>query len=313
MKIDNNKYDFNLLKDNIKIWALELGLQQTGITDINLASENTHFKTWLEKNYQANMHYLENNFEKRMHPEKLVPNTCRIICCSLHYSPPENSSKNIIAAYARGRDYHKILRKRLQKLAQKIKIECADLEYRVFCDSAPVLEKSLAAKCGLGWIGKNNLLINPKHGSYFFLGEIYINLPLPIDKPIKKLCGNCHRCIDACPTKALVEPNNLNANRCISYLTIENKDEIPDELHKFIDNKVFGCDECQKSCPWNRFAKYTNDSELQAFDHFKNLQLNEAATWDEKAFLKKTIGSPIRRSGFKCWQRNVKIALGNKR
>ena len=234
MKSNKNKHNFNLLKDNIKIWALELGFPQIGISDIDLSTEKSRYLDWLEKKHQANMYYLENNLKKKFNPEELVKNTCRIISVILPYSPPPQNSSHPIASYALGTDYHKIIRKRLQQLASKIKSEVHDFEYRVFCDSAPILEKALAAKSGLGWIGKNNLLINPKYGSYFFLGEIYINLPLSIDDPIKNYCGNCTKCLQACPTKALIAANQLDAARCLSYQTIENKTEIPESFHELL-------------------------------------------------------------------------------
>jgi epoxyqueuosine reductase len=257
------------------------------------------------------MKYLENSLEKRLNPKKLFPSLESIICCLLPYSPPEKNSTHPIAAFALRKDYHKILHKRLVKLAEKIKAKIEDFEYKVFCDSAPVLEKALAAKSGLGWFGKNNLLLNAEYGSYFFLGEIFTNLPLPIDEPIANRCGSCNKCIFACKTKALTNPRQLNANRCIAYLTIENKEIIPQELQALMENKIFGCDDCQKVCPWNRFAKAIPDPELQPFSHLKNIDLKDAQNWDENTFINKTTESPICRIGWQRWQRNIEIALKN--
>ena len=290
------------LTQKIKLWAKELGFIGVGITDTNLGEDTAYFRSWIKNGYHGEMQYLERHENLRFNPDLLMPNTKSVICCLMQYPP--DSVDIPIASYAHGRDYHKIMRKKLLELAKKIS-EVVNCDYRVFCDSAPVLEKSLAAKSGLGWIGKNCLLINSKIGSYTFLGEIYIDLSLETDQEVLNRCGNCSRCLNSCPTKALFTPYQIDARRCISYLTIEYRGIIPEGLRSLIGNKIFGCDACQKCCPWNRFAK------LEIKKHFTDLSLAELFLWNEEKFLKATEGTVLRRLGYECWLRNIAVALGN--
>lgn len=307
------------LTKNIKKWGLELGFQQVGITDTDLSQHEPAFLTWLEKGYHGEMHYMVKHGSKRIRPAELIPNTMRVISVRLDYLPPNsdllkilrNSNKAYISRYALGRDYHKLLRKRLEQLASRIK-QIAPTDYRVFCDSAPVLEKPLAEKAGLGWIGKHTNLINSKAGSWFFLGEIFTDLPLQIDEPqTKSHCGTCNACIAVCPTAAIVGPYQLDARRCISYLTIELKGSIPVELRPLIGNRIYGCDDCQLFCPWNKFAKFTEEKEFHPRHGLEQAELITLFAWEEKEFLQKTAGSAIRRIGHERWLRNIAVALGN--
>lgn len=283
----------SLIKKKIQLWSQELGFAAIGITGIDLSSEKSPFLSYLENHYNGEMNYLQKNLEKRLMPENLFPSVKSIISCCMSYSPPKND--HFIASYALRRDYHKIIKKQLKKLVNKIETAICKFNYRIFCDSAPVLEKALAKNAGLGWIGKNTLLINSSAGSFFFLGEIYTDLDLPHDSPIKNRCGNCQKCIMSCPTKALVAPYVLDARNCISYLTIEHKTKIPEEIHKKMGKQIFGCDICQKVCPWNRFAKTAENPALSTLPHLKDLTLEEIKNWDEKTFLEKTAGTPLRR------------------
>lgn len=252
------------LAHKIKQWGQELGFQQVGITDVDLKSYEERFLHWLAQGFHGEMDYMEKHGIKRSRPAELIPNTVRIISVRMDYLPPNTSltevlqdeNKGYISRYALGRDYHKLMRKRLEELAQKITAEIGDVGYRVFCDSAPVMEKAIAEKAGLGWIGKHTNLINAKAGSWFFLGEIYTDIPLPIDeKQERSHCGSCTACIEICPTQAIVGPYQLDARRCISYLTIELRESIPVELRPLMGNRIYGCDDCQLICPWNKFAK----------------------------------------------------------
>ncbi len=311
--------DYQQLASEIKTWAKTLGFQGIGITDTDLSQHEGHLKTWLAKKFHGDMDYMEKHGTKRSRPEELIPGTIRIISVRMDYLPPDietvailrNRNKAYISRYALGRDYHKVIRQRLQKLAVKIQENIKAFNYRAFVDSAPVLEKALAEKAGLGWIGKNTLVLNQKAGSYFFLGEIYTDLPLPCDKPIKEHCGNCTACIDVCPTKAIIGPYQLDARRCISYLTIEYKKSIPVEFRKLIGNRIFGCDDCQLTCPWNRFANFTHEKDFQPRHNLDNQDLVDLFSWDENTFLDKTQGSAIKRAGYECWLRNIAVALGN--
>jgi epoxyqueuosine reductase len=309
-----------LLANKIKQWGLALGFQQIGITDTDLSHYEPRFLAWLAKGLHGEMDYMEKHGTKRYRPAELVPGTIRIISARLDYLPPDtsikealgNSHKAYISRYALGRDYHKLMRKRLNVLAEKVNVAIGQTGYRVFSDSAPVLEKSIAEKAGLGWIGKHTNLINAKAGSWFFLGEIYTNLPLPIDEPIKQShCGSCQACIDICPTQAIIGPYQLDARRCISYLTIELRGSIPLELRPLIGNRIYGCDDCQIMCPWNKFAKYTNEKDFHPRHQLHNADLIELFAWSEEEFLAKTAGSAIRRIGYECWLRNIAVALGN--
>ena len=308
------------LVENIKNWGHELGFQQIGITDTDLSKYEQRFLDWLAAGFHGSMGYMEKHGLKRTRPQQLIPDTIRIISARMNYLPPEtecmqvlnNPQKAYISRYALGRDYHKLMRKRLEQLATKISAAKETIGHRVFCDSAPVLEKSIAEKAGLGWIGKHTNVINAKAGSWFFPGEIYTDLELPIDTPITAShCGSCTACLNVCPTQAIIAPYQVDARRCISYLTIELRESIPIEFRSMIGNRIYGCDDCQLCCPWNKFSKFTNEKEFHPRHHLNNIDLLELFAWDEKTFLKKTEGSAIRRIGYECWLRNIAVALGN--
>ncbi|MFT4672597.1 MAG: epoxyqueuosine reductase [Pseudohongiellaceae bacterium] len=311
--------DLDSLAQEIKSWGIELGFQQVAITDINLDDYKGHFNSWLDNGYHAEMAYMANNKEKRCDPSKLLEGTCRVICVRMDYAlessnslaPLRNSNYAYVSRYARGRDYHKLIRKRLQSLAEKITSKIGPHGYRAFTDSAPVLERALAEKSGLGWIGKNTLLINKQAGSWFFLGELFTDLPLPIDKTESDHCGSCSACIDICPTNAFVAPNLLDASKCISYLTIELRTSIPVEFRRAMGNRVFGCDDCQLICPWNKFTKVSTEEDFAPRHGLDNATLLGLFKWTEKEFLANTEGSAIRRIGYECWQRNLAVGLGN--
>lgn len=303
----------------IKQAGQQLGFQQIGITDTDLSQYEERFLTWLAHHFHGEMHYMQSHGSKRYRPAELIPNTLRIITARMDYLPPntdlmtvlQNPMKGYISRYALGRDYHKLIRKRLDLLAQTIREQIGEFGYRVFTDSAPVLEKPLAEKAGLGWIGKHTNLINRQAGSWFFLGEIYTDLPLPIDIPVKNHCGTCQACIDVCPTQAIVGPYQLDARRCISYLTIELRGAIPMELRPLIGNRIYGCDDCQLFCPWNRFAKPTDEKDFHPRHQLASSDLVTLFHWTEQEFLRKTEGSAIRRIGYESWLRNIAVALGN--
>ncbi len=308
------------LAEQIKQWGKELGFQQIGITDVDLSLYEPRFLAWLEKGFHGCMDYMEKHGTKRTRPQELLPGTLRIITARLDYLPPDtnsmrvlqNENKAYVSRYALGRDYHRLMRKKLDQLAKKIQSVMNDVGYRAFSDSAPVLEKALAEKSGLGWIGKHTNLINSKAGSWFFLGEIYTNAPLPIDEPITKShCGSCKACIEVCPTQAIVAPYQLDARRCISYLTIELRDAIPLELRPLIGNRIYGCDDCQLFCPWNKFAKPTQEKDFTPRHQLSDSDLLTLFAWTEEEFLRKTEGSAIRRIGYISWLRNIAVALGN--
>jgi epoxyqueuosine reductase len=307
------------LAAQIKSWGAELGFQEVAITDVDLSAYEGHLEEWIARNFHGEMAYMANNHEKRVHPEKLHPGTIRVVCVRMDYALQRDNSLNFIdekdiayvARYARGRDYHKVIRKRLQRLADKIQAEAGPLGYRAFVDSAPVLERALAEKAGIGWIGKNTMLINKDAGSWFFLGELFTDLPLPVDTPDLPHCGTCHSCIDACPTNAFVQPNQLDARRCISYLTIELRESIPVEFRAAMGNRVFGCDDCQLVCPWNKFTEPTREQDFTPRHRLDAASLVELFAWTEEEFLANTEGSPIRRIGYECWLRNIAVGLGN--
>ena len=314
-----SKKDLSLLAEQIKLWSIELGFSSIGITDIDLSQDQRYLEKWLEKGYHGEMKYMEKHGKKRSQPAELVAGTKRVISLSMNYLPEnynglellEQDKKAFVSGYARGRDYHKIMRSRLKKLVSKIKVHSSH-ENRVFVDSAPVLEKALAQKAGLGWIGKNTLLLNKNAGSYFFLGEIYTDLELPVDEPkIANHCGSCTSCMDVCPTKAFAGPNQLDARKCISYLTIEHKGSINKELRPMMGNRIFGCDDCQIFCPWNKFLKITDEADFKPRHNLDDVDLSNLFMWSEEEFLEKTQGSPIRRAGYESWLRNIAIALGN--
>jgi epoxyqueuosine reductase len=311
--------DFIQLATAIKQWGQQLGFQQVGITDTQLDEHEAHLNAWLKKGFHGEMDYMQKHGTKRSRPAELISGTLRIISVRMNYLPPEaqmleilqNKQKAYISRYALGRDYHKVLKNKLKTLALKISQAVGEFGYRAFVDSAPVLEKALAEKAGLGWIGKNTLVLNRDVGSYFFLGEIYTDLPLPCDKPVTKHCGSCTACIDVCPTKAIIGPYQLDARRCISYLTIEYKGSIPEEFRPLIGNRIFGCDDCQLVCPWNRFAKVTQESDFYPRKYLMAQDLIELFAWSEAEFLRYTEGSAVRRAGYECWLRNIAVALGN--
>lgn len=304
---------------HIKQWGEALGFQQVGITDTNLEQYEPRFKEWVQKKFHGNMQYMVAHGIKRLRPERLHPGTLRIISVRMDYLPPKtqrikvlkNRTLGYISRYALGRDYHRLLRKRLQMLATKIQQVVGPFGFRAFADSAPVLEKPLAEKAGLGWIGKHTNLINRHAGSWFFLGELFTDLPLPIDSPLKNHCGSCTACIKICPTEAIIGPYQLDARRCISYLTIELKESIPIEFRTLIGNRIYGCDDCQLVCPWNRYAKYTAEKEFYPRHQLDARALLELFSWTPEIFLRKTEGSAIRRIGYERWIRNIAIALGN--
>lgn len=315
-----NTENLQKLALSIKHWGQELSFQQVGITDINLEDAEKHLHYWLERGFHADMDYMYKHGLKRSRPELLETGTQRIISVRMDYLPEsahniqqtlDNPLNAFISRYALGRDYHKILRNRLQKLAKKIEAEVGTFGYRVFVDSAPVLEKAIAEKAGLGWIGKHSNLINRKAGSWFFLGEIYTDLPLPIDDKTDAHCGKCRACLDICPTQAIIAPYQVDARRCISYLTIELHDSIPENLRPLIGNRIYGCDDCQLICPWNRFAKLSKENDFNPRHNLNSLQLIEAFSWTESEFLQKMEGSAIRRIGYQRWLRNIAVALGN--
>ena len=304
----------------IRSWGLELGFQQLGFTDIDLAEHETHLNDWLTRGFHGNMDYMQRHGTRRSRPQELHPGTIRVISARMDYLPGtaadieallEAPSKGVVSRYALGRDYHKMMRKRLQKLARQIEQHAGPFGYRVFVDSAPVLEKALAEKAGLGWIGKHSNLSNKSAGSWFFLGEIYTDLPLPIDTPVAEHCGDCTKCIDICPTQAIVAPYTVDARRCISYLTIELRDSIPEEFRPLMGNRIFGCDDCQLVCPWNRFAQPTQEQDFAPRHGLDAAELIDLFQWTEQQFLKRTEGSAIRRIGHACWLRNIAVALGN--
>lgn len=308
------------LAKQIKQWGQSLGFSDIGITDTDLHAHEKLHQAWLAKGFHGEMDYMAKHGTKRTRPAELVPNTLRVISARLDYLPEkaknswdviQDSEKAFISRYALGRDYHKVLRKKLQQLCDKIQSETQNFEYRVFTDSAPVLEVALAEKAGLGWRGKHTLTINKNHGSWFFLGEIYTNLPLPIDQPASNHCGSCSACLDICPTKAIVAPYEVDARRCISYLTIELKTAIPEEFRKPIGNRIYGCDDCQLICPWNKFAKLSQTPDFSIRHDLDDISLVECFTWSEAAFNEKMAGSAIYRIGYPQWLRNIAVALGN--
>jgi len=312
--------DAAALKSDIQRWGQELGFQRIGVSDIDLERAEQRLDEWLSDGYHGTMRYMHRHGTKRSRPEELVPGTLRVISARMDYLPQaqdgalpllDHDSKAYISRYALGRDYHKVLRTRLRALARRIEERVGEFGYRVFVDSAPVLEKALAEKAGLGWIGKHTNLIDRDFGSWFFLGELYTDLPLPVDEPEVSHCGSCRACIDVCPTDAIVGPYKLDARRCISYLTIELKESIPVEFREAIGNRIYGCDDCQLFCPWNKFAKPTAEGDFAPRHNLESEHLTELFSWSESTWLSKTEGSAIRRIGYQRWLRNVAVALGN--
>ncbi|MBE0369596.1 tRNA epoxyqueuosine(34) reductase QueG [Pseudoalteromonas aurantia] len=312
--------DYIELAKKIKQWGVELGFAEVGITDIDLSQHEAQLQRWLDNGYHGEMAYMAAHGMKRARPAELVPDTQRVISVKMNYLPPDasfakalsNKQTAYISRYALGRDYHKVMRNRLKKLGQKIEREVEQLGYRPFVDSAPVLERQLAEKAGLGWRGKNSLLINKKAGSWFFLGELFVSIPLPIDNPNESEgCGKCNACITLCPTGAIVEPYVVDARKCISYLTIELQGAIPEQYRALLGNRIYGCDDCQLVCPWNRFGQLTDEQDFHPRQSIKDQDLITLFSWDEATFLKNTEGSPIRRIGHERWLRNIAVGLGN--
>lgn len=311
--------DLPALALRIKALAIDLGFQRSGIADVELGEDEAHLQDWLAKGLYGSMAWMAQHSDKRSRPAELVPGTLRVISVGLDYGRDEDEAwatledreRAYVARYALGRDYHKLMRNRLQKLADRIAEEIGPFGHRVFVDSAPVLERALARNAGLGWIGKHTCLIDKDGGSWFFLGEIYVDLPLPIDPPAGAHCGSCTRCIDICPTQAIVAPYRLDARRCIAYLTIEHEGSIDEALRPLIGNRICGCDDCQLVCPWNKFAKTTDEPDFRARNDLDNATLADLFAWTEAEFLQRTEGSAIRRSGYARWLRNIAIALGN--
>lgn len=308
------------LAHQIKQWGRALGFQQVGITDTDLTQAEQQFQNWLHNGYHGELEYMQRHGLKRSRPDLLIPGTQSIISVRMDYLPEaptdtrhilDDPLQAYISRYALGRDYHKVLRQRLQALADKITAQIGEFGYRAFVDSAPVLEKAIAEKAGLGWIGKHSNLINRRAGSWFFLGELYTDLPLPPDKQAENHCGSCTACLTICPSQAIVAPYQVDARRCVSYLTIELHGAIPVPLRPLIGNRIYGCDDCQIICPWNRFAKLTAEADFNPRQQLNNRQLLEVFAWDEPMFLKKTEGSAIRRIGYERWLRNIAVALGN--
>jgi epoxyqueuosine reductase len=319
-KIRSPDLDVQALTVDIRQWAEELGFQQIGITGIDLGTHRQYLQQWLDKHFHGEMRYMEQHGDKRSRPEQLLPGTIRVLSARMDYLPDaedmqrvlDDKEKAYISRYALGRDYHKLMRKRLAKLADRIAEIAGPHKHRAFVDSAPVMERALAEKAGLGWIGKNTMLINSQAGSWFFLGEIYTDLPLPIDPAQETAhCGSCTACMEACPTGAIVGPNQVDARRCISYLTIELKGSIPVELRPLMGNRIYGCDDCQLVCPWNKFASGTKERDFQPRNDLDSADLIELFSWTEEEFLRRTEGSAIRRIGYERWLRNIAVALGN--
>ena len=308
------------LLDRMQRWARSLGFQALGVSDIDLHDAEEKLQSWLAKGFHGEMAFMHKHGGKRTRPDLLVAGTVRVISVRMDYWPGEaaepwqiinDSDKAFISRYALGRDYHKLMRKRLARLAAKMEKEIGPMGFRVFTDSAPVMEKAIAEKAGLGWIGKHTNVLSRDAGSYFFLGEIYTDLPLPVTDATTAHCGSCTACIDICPTQAIVAPYQLDARRCISYLTIELRGSIPESLRPMMGNRIYGCDDCQLVCPWNKYAQATVESDYLPREGLDAPQLIDLFNWTEQEFLQKLEGSPIRRIGYECWLRNIAVALGN--
>lgn len=312
--------DPHALVRSLRVWARELGFSKLGIADIDLTEDEAHLEDWLDQGLHGEMTYMQRHGTKRSRPAELRPGTRRVICVRMDCLPGpvrdawtvlENPRLGYVARYALGRDYHKLMRNRLQKLAERLTAAVGPFGYRAFVDSAPVLEKALARNAGLGWIGKHTLLLSREASSWFLLGELFTDLPLPIDAPASAHCGSCRRCIDVCPTQAITAPYRLDARRCISYLTIELKGSIPEPLRAPIGNRIFGCDDCQLVCPWNKYARLASEPDFAPRHGLDGTALADLFAWDEAAFLRRTEGMAIRRAGYPGWLRNIAVALGN--
>ncbi len=315
-----NPTDYNTLLTDIRRWASELGFQDVGIAGIDLAEDEAHLMSWLDDGLHGDMAWMQRHGSKRSRPDELVPGTLRVISVRMDYLPTgirdgwealADADSAYVSRYALGRDYHKLMRGRLQKLADRIAEQVGPFGYRAFVDSAPVLERALSRDAGIGWIGKHTCLIDSDGGSWFFLGELYTDLPLPLSQPATAHCGTCARCIDVCPTGAIIAPYRVDARRCISYLTIELDGPIPLELRPLIGNRIYGCDDCQLVCPWNKFAQPTAEADFAPRNDLDHSSLIELFAWTESDFMQRTEGSAIRRIGFERWSRNIAVALGN--
>lgn len=311
--------DLHQLAQQIKQWGKDLGFQQVGITDTDLSAQEPRLQAWLDKQYHGEMEWMARHGMMRARPHELLPGTLRVISVRMNYLPAKaafastlkNPQLGYVSRYALGRDYHKVLRNRLKKLGEMIQEKCGELNFRPFVDSAPLLERPLAAKAGLGWTGKHSLILNREAGSWFFLGELLIDLPLPIDAPQEEQCGRCVACMTICPTNAIVEPYVVDARRCISYLTIELEGAIPEALRPLMGNRIYGCDDCQLICPWNRYGQLSDETDFSPRAALHAPELMTLFQWDEKTFLRVTEGSAIRRIGHLRWLRNIAVALGN--
>jgi epoxyqueuosine reductase len=316
--------DLAQLAARIKQWGLELGFQAVGIADTDLGQAEERLLAWLAAGMHGEMDYMAKHGAKRARPAELVPGTLRVISLRMNYQPPaardswevmQDSTRAFVSRYALGRDYHKVLRNRIEQLARRIGEEVGPFSYRVFTDSAPVMEVELAQKSGIGWRGKHTLLLTREHGSWFFLGELYTDLPLPpdasISAPQASHCGTCQACIDVCPTRAIVAPYAVDGRRCISYLTIEHKGSIAEDLRPLMGNRIYGCDDCQLVCPWNKFAQATREADFHVRNGLDDVALTELFAWSEADFNDRLAGSAIRRIGHEQWLRNIAVALGN--
>lgn len=310
---------YQQLADDIKGWALELGFADVGICDTDLSRHEAAFLAWIDKGYHGEMDYMARHGLMRARAHELLPGTLRAISVRFDYLPPQalivstmkDSHNGYISRYATGRDYHKIMRNRLKKLQQKIETKVSDLIARPFVDSAPIMERQLAEKAGVGWVGKNSLILNEKAGSFFFLGELLVNIPLPVSTPVVEQCDKCVACITICPTQAIVEPYIVDGSRCISYLTIEKFGAIPIEFREAIGNRIYGCDDCQLICPWNKMAQASDEDDFKPRKDIHSPELLSLFEWTQDEFLKRLEGSPIRRIGHERWLRNIAVALGN--
>lgn len=310
--------DYRQLAEDIKLWGREFGFQQVGISDIALGEHPARLADWIARGFHADMSFMEDP-GKRTQPDVLLPGTRRVISVRMDYWPEDTRASEVlrdstlayISRYALGRDYHKVLRKRLQKFAERISTAVGPFGYRAFVDSAPVMEKPLAEQAGLGWMGKHTLIINRQAGSYFFLGELFTDLPLPVDAPVSKHCGSCSACIDICPTQAIIAPYQLDSRRCISWLTIEYDGVIPLELRKPMGNRVFGCDDCQLVCPWNRYAKISRENDFLPRHALDRSRLLELFLWSEADYLRASEGMALRRARYPAFLRNLAVGLGN--
>ncbi|HRQ04598.1 MAG TPA: tRNA epoxyqueuosine(34) reductase QueG [Nitrosomonas halophila] len=320
--MNNKDTDWRWLSEQIKLWGRQLGFQEIRISDAHadVAAVEAGLSDWLENQFHGEMDYMAKHGTKRTRPPELVPGTLRVISVRMNNKPVnmeeswtalQDGSRAFISRYALGRDYHKVLRARLQKLAEKITEQVGEFGYRAFSDSAPVMEVEWASRSGLGWRGKHTLLLSRDAGSFFFLGELYTDLPLTVDDPVASYCGSCTRCLDICPTQAIVAPYRLDARRCISYLTIELKGSIPEDLRALIGNRVYGCDDCQLICPWNKFSQFTQEADFAVRHGLDNVSLIELFAWDKETFEARLAGSPIRRIGYEQWLRNLAVGLGN--